>query len=344
MIEQVKLLSMTAVLTVLIWASADSLVNETVSIRVAVEVVPRLPNSSMLVRIDPDPGAGAIDVQVSGPRRLIEDIQAEEPLTIRVRVPEQPTGQTSLPLEPEIIKRGLVEHHSEYRKLTVVGLQQTAVPLSVDHLMAIDLPVATNRLTLPYEVAPQPTPSTITVRLRESWYTAMLLPDQRSHLDITTEVERQLRSRPPGVPATISVAVDSSPFGPGAELNPPRIDVVATVKADRRTADIPTVPIKLVVSFASLSKSYQAIARDGSVLTLETQTIKVTGPTEDVARLLDGTTRAYGFIQLKEADLENLGSYRAWLPRFHLPANLELAEDPEPLEFKLIEATGTAIN
>ena len=38
--EQVKLLSMTTMLTVLIWAGADSLVNETAMIRVSIDLMP----------------------------------------------------------------------------------------------------------------------------------------------------------------------------------------------------------------------------------------------------------------------------------------------------------------
>jgi hypothetical protein len=113
------------------------------------------------------------------------------------------------------------------------------------------------------------------------------------------------------------------------------------VRADRTTEEIPTVPIKLVVTFANLAKPYRAVARDGTTLTLVTQTVKVAGPTEDVSRLLRGETRAYGFIQLKEADLEVLGVFKAWTPAFHLPPNIELAEPPEPIEFKLIYAIRT---
>ena len=95
------------------------------------------------------------------------------------------------------------------------------------------------------------------------------------------------------------------------------------------------------MSFANLGKPYQAVGRDGTTLTLETQTIQVAGPTEDVARLQRGETRAYGFIQLKEADLEELGVFKAWTPDFHLPSNVVMAEPPEPIEFMLIDTTKT---
>ena len=61
--EQVKLLSMTVLLTVLIWAAADSLVNEVVSIRVSFEVEP-VADPDMLVEFDPATMTRWVEVQV----------------------------------------------------------------------------------------------------------------------------------------------------------------------------------------------------------------------------------------------------------------------------------------
>ena len=334
MMEQAKLLSMTAVLALLIWASADSLVNETVSVRVSFNVEPQA-DADMIVEIDPEAQSRWHEVQISGPRKTIESI--EEPLEVRLLISDRPTGPASIPLDREMVKRALGEERSEFRRLTIISVQPSVVPIRVDHWVSHELAITLQRLTLAYQEVPQPRQMSTTVQMRESWYRS-LSPTEQSQIDIAAKVEGTLRGRPPGERQDVLVHLDVGPYGPGAELKPPTIQVTAKVKADRTTEQIPTVPIKLAVSFVNLAKPYYAVARDGTTLTLETQTINVAGPTEDVARLLRGETRAFGFIQLKEADLEELGVFKAWIPSFHLPPNIELAEPPHPIEFKLIHA------
>ena len=137
---------------------------------------------------------------------------------------------------------------------------------------------------------------------------------------------------------TIPVTLDARRFGPDSILDPDEVKVTATVEAQRSTAAIPTVPILLAVSFANLEKPYRPIARDGGPLGIVAPTITVTGPTEDVAKLVRGDTRAYGIIRLKEVDLEELGAIKLMTPEYYLPPRLELAEPPQPVEFKLIDA------
>ena len=337
MMEQVKLLSMTAVLASLIWAAADSLVNETVTARVSFDVQPQA-SREMLIEIDPEAQSRWYEVQISGPRKTIESI--EEPLKVRLLIPDRPTGPASIPLDRETIKRAIVEERGEFRKLTIISVQPSTLPVNVDHMVTQKLAVILPRLTLAYDEEPQPRQMFVTVEMRETWYQG-LSPTGQSQIDIAAKVEKALREMAPGKRHDFPVLLDAASYGPGAKLTPDTIHVTAKIKADRTTEEIPTVPIKLVVSFANIAKPYHAVARDGTTLTLETQTIKVTGPTEDVSRLLRGETRAYGLIQLKEADLEVLGVFKAWTPDFHLPPNIELAELPRPIEFKLIGDTRT---
>jgi hypothetical protein len=86
------------------------------------------------------------------------------------------------------------------------------------------------------------------------------------------------------------------------------------------------------------------VTRDGSTLSLMTQTITVTGPTDEVTRLERGTTRAYGIIHLKEEDLERLDELRLMTPEYRLPSGVSLVENPAPIEFKLIDTTATGKN
>ncbi|MHC4696159.1 MAG: YbbR-like domain-containing protein [Planctomycetota bacterium] len=337
--EQVKLLSMTAVLTGLIWAAADSLVNEAVTARFSFELVPA-GDTNMLVEIDSAAKSQIFEVQLAGSRRIVDKIQArDEPLTVRLPIGDLPVGPSNFPLDKDQVERAMAGQWREFRRLTILWIRPSSIPVVIDRMVTKEVDIVVRRLMLAYEVEPQLKRAVTTARLRQSVYNQQDSAGQRPQIDIASDVERLLRSRPPGRAATIQVTLDSSKFGPDARLVPDAVEVSATVKADRRTAEVPTVPIKPAVSFANLGKSYRAVAQDGTPLTLVTRTIQVSGPTDEVAALLRGDTRAYAVIQLKEADLADLGVFKLWTPEFHLPPNVELAEQPDPIEFQLISVS-----
>ena len=330
---------MTVILTALIWASADSLVNEAVTIGVLLE--PTSGTADMLVA-----SAAAtqqFDVQISGPRRIVEDIQAQAPLSLRFRIPELPTGPTDVPLDRANLKQQFTEQWPQFRKLTVVSVTPPTVPVVIDHWVSEEVELVTKGLALAYDVEPQLERGEVSVRMRESKLRALPSPDSLQ-LDVSTEIERMLREQPAGQNVTIPVTLTANAFGTDAELSPKTITVGATIKAKRSTVPIPTVPILVAVSFANLEKPVRAVARDGTPLSLVTHTITVTGPTDEVAKLARGTTRAYGVIQLKQDDLDDLGSLKVITPEYRLPPGLELASPPEQVEFKLIYITATANN
>ncbi len=337
--EQVRLLSMTAILTALIWAAADSLVTEAVSVNVTFDVVPAAGASDMLLEMSTP--AKAFEVQISGPRKIVESVRQQAPLHVRFPVSDRlATGPDRIWLDRAVLKRVLAEQVSEFRKLTVVSVRPDTLPITVDHWVTRDVDIVFKRLNLAYDVEPQLSRTSTAVRMRESRLT-QLPTGQPLQLDVSADVERLLQEQPAGESVVIPLTLDGRAFGPDAELTPGTLEVTATVKAQRKTAQIPTVPILVAVSFANLEKPYRAVSPDQDPLTLVTQTITVTGPTDEVTRLERGTTRAFGIIHLKEADLEQLGVLKLMTPEYHLPPGIELAADPSPIQFKLIKASIT---
>ncbi len=335
--EQVKLLSMTVVLTALIWASADSLVNEAVTVSVTFEVVPAAGAPQMLIQVA-NPGK-PYELEISGPRKTVEAVQAQAPLQVRLRIPDRPTtGTDEIRLDRAVLKQELAERFAEFRKLTIVSVHPDSLPVLVDHWVTKEAAIVLRRLTLAYDVEPQLQRTSVAVKMRKSLLEKRPA-GQPLQIDIAPDLERLLQEMPTGESATIAVTLDGLQFGPGAELTPGTIDVTATVKAQRSTVQIPTVPILVAVSFANLEKPYRAVTRAGDPLTLVTRTITVTGPTDQVNRLQRGATRAYGIIQLKEADLDQLDELKLLTPEYHLPEDLELAHEPGPIQFKLIRTT-----
>lgn len=329
--EQVKLIATTVVLAVLIWVTADSLVSETVKVGVTFDLQPADAAPKMLVEAGPE-GRSA-EIQIVGPRRVVDSL--DPPLRVRFLVPDLPTGPRVLPLQLDLLQQRLTDQYAEFRKLRVVAVTPDRLPIKVDHLIERKFDVILRPLTLAYEVEPQVSHNSVTVWMRESAAQALDDAGQPVELNIAGEFEHLVEQQPAGQSVTITVRLDTRLFGIGAELIPPTIDVTATLKTQRRTATVPTVPILLAVSFANLERPFRAVTPDGG--TLVTRSIRVTGPAEAVARLLRGETRAYGIIQLKEADLEASGTPRLSTPEFHLPPGVELAEDPAPVEFRLIE-------
>jgi len=338
--EQVKLLSMTVILTVLIWWSADSLVNEAVSVSVTFKAVPEVAAPDMLVEV----AAPNIpfEMQISGPRRIVEDVLGQAPLHASLRISDRTTGPATIRLDREFLKREMAEQWNEFRELTIVSVIPDTLPIILDHWITKDVNIVLKRLGLAYDVEPQPKPTSTTVRMRES--RMQELPEgQPLQIDVSGEVERLLKDQSAGqsVTVTIPITPDQRIFGRDARLMPGTVEVTATVKAQRGTASISTVPILVAVSFANLGKPYRAVTRNGSPLSLVTQTITVTGPADEVSRLARGTTRVCGIIHLKEDDLEQLEVLKLMTPEYHLPPGVELTEVPSAIEFRLTNVSTT---
>lgn len=337
--DQLRLLGITAVLTLLIWASADSLVTETASVGILLKVIPAITGSNMVIRADPN--GERFDVQVSGPRRTVQAVQVRGPYRLRLPLEDRPTGEATISLDRYTLKRELTEQWADFRNLTVVSVAPDTLSVVIDRVVTKDIEVAAKRLTLAYDVEPQLRRTTASVEIRES-FLQTLPAGQPLQIDIGPDIERLLKDQPVGKSVTVRVSLDNRRFGPDAEVKPNSIEVTATVRAQRSTEQIPTVPVLVAISFANLEKRVRAVTREGSPLTLVTQTISVTGPTDEVMRLVRGETRAYGVIQLKEDDLQQMGVLKLAVPEYHLPKGLDLTADPPSIEFQLIVVTDAA--
>ena len=163
--EQVKLLSMTVVLAVLVWAAADSLVNEAVSIGITFEMTPSAATPPSMIKVI-EPEGGSFELEISGPRRIVEDVQSQAPLRARLRIPDRPTGSAVVPLNKESLKSELAEQFNEFGRLTVVAVHPPTLAIRVDHLVSKEVEIRLERLTLPYEVPPQLKRASTTVRMR----------------------------------------------------------------------------------------------------------------------------------------------------------------------------------
>ena len=203
--------------------------------------------------------------------------------------------------------------------------------------------VVRGNLSYQFDIEPRLQRNTVAVRMRESALGGQPA-DQRMQIDVAADIERSLKDQPVGRTVTLSLRLDARRFGPDAELTPSSVEFTTSVRSQRVVERIPTVPVLLAMSFTTLEVPLQAVGRDGTPLTLVTQTITVTGTADEVKRLARGETRAYGVIQIKEADLAQTGVFKLATPEFHLPKGVELVEAPPPIEFQLISRKDSTQN
>lgn len=341
--EQVKLLSMTTVLTLLIWVTADNLLTETARIGIALHVMPANGEPSRLV--DVDSSVVAIELEVRGPRRAIESVRSQLPRDCRFRLPEMPDhafGPTSIPLDLENLKGQLVDQIDDLDKLSVISVSPDSLDVTVDRLVQRQTVLSMRALTLRYESPPQLSRTSVTTTVRESILSERESEGRPIELDISAEIDRQFRNVPAGVSQTLPITLTPQALGSDARVVPDSVKVTAAVMTDRIVEEVSTVPILVAVSFANLERSYRPVTSDGTPLELLAPQITVTGPAEEVLRLVRGDTRAYGIVRLKEADLQNLDELKYLTPEYILPDRVELAEPPAGIEFRLIDVKKTA--
>jgi len=332
--EQVKLLSITALLSVVIWLGADSLVNETVTVELALTLRPDSAKSTMLV--EPVGGRAIVELNVYGPRRIVEDLRQGGRVEAALRVSERPTGIATINLSPEALSRELSGQIREFSKLSIVSVRPQTLKVRVDHLVEREADVVLSNLTLPYETEPQVTPPTVVAHMRESRLLEWQATGRPIEIDLSSEVDRQFQERERGESHEVSIKLDPREYGPNATFEPESVQVTAVVQARRDMREIPTVPIMVAVSFDKLGRAFRAVATDGTPLELVTRTIVVEGPTDVIARLVRGETRAFGVIRLREEDLDDPDSVKVIKPEVFLPPGISQVGSVEPVELKLV--------
>lgn len=330
--EQVKLLSMTAALTVLIWATADSLVNESTTIRVSIQVSPSPANPGMLAEL-PEGDVVTLLLEVAGERKLIARVQADPQPTIQLQIPYLSNGPHTLSAQEYI-----EDQWRAYPNLAILSVKPAHFDIVVDHMVTEDVPVRIRRPSLTYDAPPQLEQSWVRVTLRQSILDQAKLDGRPLQFEV--DPEPALMNRPAGESVRVAVALVPDPavfrrqFGRDALVNPKEVFVRATIAASRATVVIPSCPVVISVAVANFGKAFHAEDDNGRIPLL-TRAITVSGPVDVVERLARGTPPR-GEVFLTDEDLRTWESARTLVPEFRLPASVELIE-VEPVRFRLVE-------
>lgn len=334
--EHVKLLSMTALLTVLIWIVADSLINEPAVLEPDIVLTPAQGVPNLLVERVED-----VDyrVHVVGPRRELDRIEAARPLNIQLEVAEQEDGVVSLDLKDLISQQW-----GDYPRVAVVSVDPPTIRAKIDHWSTVTVPVVPRRFTLDYESPPQIEPSQVTLRMPGSLLRELRAKNPELQLDV--DVEQFLRDHGTGEPIDINIPLDGSAFGAGVTVTPARVRVTATIRLQRVTRQV-LVPLRFVISPGVLGRPEVLVHPNGEPITLlPPHPFTVNGPPEVIRRIESGDIKLEGLIRLKAAHLEEPGVVRVFTPELFIPPGqapgIELAETPGTVEFRVKTADSPA--
>lgn len=321
--QQVKLITVTGVLTLLIWTTANQLLSESIEIQVTVEPAPT-GDARMMVATDP-PDQHTFRVRLVGPRRIVDQVRKGGLGPVSLPVRDLPNG-----VYPIDVKEQLSGHSDQFHGLRIEAVEPAVVNVVIDHLVTTMMPVQIERGGLEYEVPPTVEPAEVEVEISELALGELEPAKRRISLDVAA----LLRHRPKGQALEIpGVRLTPEVGGVDVRLAPNTVTVFATLRERSKTATIAAVPVHAAASFEVFSR-FRIETRDGS--TLITRAITVRGPPEAVDRLVAGGTRATGLIVLTGELAAVPGEYHELEPIFDLPAGVELAGPVAPVEFRLI--------
>jgi hypothetical protein len=325
-VEQVKLIAVAVVVTLLVWTTADQLLSDTLEVPVTVQPH-AAPGTQMIVDTDP-PGQNRFIMTLTGPKRVVEQVRREGGLEVTIEVPDVPNGPRLID-----VKKEMAGYQEQFRGLRVEAVDPPEIRLLIDRRTTVTMPVQVERGNLEYEVPPTVEPRDIQVTLSELGL-QRLEGQQRVLLD----VEDLLRDRPKGEPQRIEgVPLPSRVGGVEVGLEPDTVTVFATLREQSKNGTIAAVPI-VVGSSVDIFNRYEVETREGT--TLITRAITVRGPPAVVDRLVSKDLRVTGLVYLTADLVAQADEFRELSPTFDLPPAVRLVGPVPPVVLRLVPIEG----
>ena len=324
--QRLKLIAMSSVLSILIWAVADHSLTDNATLRVRI-VLTSGGASDMRVTALSD-SREPFEVQVAGKKAIVSQLKAREPLTVRLPVSSRASGRYKLRLIDEL--RGA---ETELSDVIIRSITPPDLDVLVDRDKRLTLPVVVLPGTLDYEVPPSVDPAQVEVTISELDY-AQLSPDDRR---VLLDPDEHLRTAQRGKLLHSPVPLTPVVGGFSVQLDPDFVTLRFKLKEQLQEATIPAVPIKIEASL-DIFNDFNVEVRDaGAILT---RPITIKGPADLVSRIVSSEIKLRGVISLTAVDKTDPGRWRYVVPRFDLPEGVELKSDPDRVEFRLVVRPG----
>lgn len=322
--EQLKLVSVTVVLTLLIWTTAHQLVSETAEIEV---IIRPAPTGGGAVRVETDPpGLDHFRLTVTGPKRVVDRVRdlvrARELPPLSVTVPDHLEGPQTVDMH-EALSRA----HDQLLGLRIDKVDPPEVKVIIDHLQTVTMPVHLDGGLLECDVPPQAEPAEVAVTLPSS------VLDRLAVRRVPLAVEGLLRDKPEGEPLEIpGVPLAAKLGGAQVSIDPPTVTVRATLRKRSKTGTIMAVPITIQASVETFNR-FRVETRDGR--TLISRAITVQGAPAVVDALVAGRTAVTGRIVVTGDTAAQAGQFIELQPVFDLPPEVRLGSPVAPVELRL---------
>jgi hypothetical protein len=321
-VDQVKLVSVTAALTVLIWAYAARLDRGEESLPVQLEVV--TPPGSDLVAEILRPAKRRATVRVRGSNaalREVRQLRESQELIIEWRL--SPDVQPGLVSEQIGV---VVQRHPLFADLKVLEANPETVKARVYRYVTVELPVRFQVGAYSLVGEPQVEPRTADVRVLESSWNALALDRRQLQVSLVD----YLRNKPEGALLEFDAVLPNQIGGLPVTTEPGAVHVTLTLRGQTREVPLAPVVIKLAVA-KDLWEVYRPEFKDPAAWRTE---IVAVGPSDAIARLR--ANDVLGIIDVTSADVTSDGSYRIRRPEFILPPGVQLKGQPPEIEFRLV--------
>lgn len=333
MIQQFKLLSTTAVLTLLIWVGADQLLTVSDTVEVNLEFRPQSEDSAM--RITPlKPAPARVKVVLSGSQRIMTSVIDQVPLRVTLHLPEQPP-RAAVKLDQLLTL--LRQEQAAFGNLYVESVEPSVVEVQIDSRITRPVRLVPRvPLRREYEGEPVLAPKSISAEVSELWLRSRPEPDAPLILQI--DFERELGDRAAGEDFDFPVAIPIADLGPGVVADRTTVRVQGRLRqAAQQVRTLSIVPIRACLSFEDLNRPFRVRLADE--FALPTQSIRVRGSEADLDSLQKqiegGNPVIYGVVRIRP-DMLMADQELSILPDFFLPPGIILDSRPEPLRLKVL--------
>lgn len=320
--EQFRLLSGTAVLTVLIWVSADQLLTETQELDVTIALRTE-PNSDFVLGfVEGSPTRFRITASGrQGDLNILRD-QGRLELTVGDAVLlTSDLGLRDLNLQDRFRERGLV-----FAGCAVLRVQPAVAKVYVDRRMSVEVPIVARFGNLGYVVEPRVDPDRVHVTIMQTIYDRVRTANPRVALDVETYLANQPEDEPvriSGIPLRAEIESDLGPVLVES-VSPDTVTLRATLRRRWKTGTIQAVPIKLLGSGRVLNKFVIEFKNPNPP---DTMSLKVVGPAAEVDRLVSGELKVFATISITGSTARWPDDYGFCFPQFDLPPSVQLADD-----------------
>ncbi len=337
--QQIGLYGATAVLTLLIWVSADQLLTESVELPMSITI--RAPRGSDFVVTQAEDAPRTYLVTFRGRQADVNKLPdlVSRPLTLTIEDAELASGGLGTRLLDVVDE--LRDREAEFPGCTIQHVDPPTTRIHVDRRITREVPVVFRGGNLDYSVEPRVSPPSVNVSVLQSHWEQV----EGSNPRIAVDAESDMATQPEGMPLKLDVPLDpalESDSGnvPVVSVSPKTVEVRATLRRRLKRGTIQAVPIKFVGS-RLLWNEYTVQFRQPNPP--DTLRVTVVGPPEEVDRLVSGDRKTFALIYLAASDASAEGAYQFFKPEFNLPRAVQLAEDEtvETFEMRLVRRTDT---